>query len=43
VQAYVNNATDELIKTYTEIFSRARVAYDYNSPRNFGVRFAYNF
>jgi len=43
VQAYMNNATDELIKTYTEIFSRARVAYDYNSPRNFGVRFAYNF
>ena len=43
VQAYVNNATDELIKTYTEIFSRARVAYDYNSPRNWGVRFAYNF
>lgn len=43
VQAYVNNAGDELIKTYTEIFSRARVAYDYNSPRNFGVRFAYNF
>jgi iron complex outermembrane receptor protein len=43
VQAYVNNASDELIKTYTEIFSRARVAYDYNSPRNFGVRFAYNF
>ncbi|GAB55998.1 hypothetical protein GPUN_1882 [Glaciecola punicea ACAM 611] len=43
VQAYVNNASDELIKTYTEIFSRARVAYDYNSPRNVGVRFAYNF
>jgi iron complex outermembrane receptor protein len=43
VQGYVNNATDELIKTYTEIFSRARVAYDYNSPRNLGVRFAYNF
>jgi iron complex outermembrane receptor protein len=43
VQAYVNNASDELIKTYTEIFSRARVAYDYNSPRNFGVRLAYNF
>jgi iron complex outermembrane receptor protein len=43
VQAYVNNATDELIQTYTEILSRARVAYDYSAPRNMGIRFGYNF
>ncbi|TLU66911.1 TonB-dependent receptor [Thalassotalea litorea] len=43
VQAYVNNATDELIQTYTEILSRARVAYDYAAPRNMGIRFGYNF
>ena len=43
VRAYVNNATDELIQTYTEILSRARVAYDYSAPRNMGIRFGYNF
>jgi iron complex outermembrane receptor protein len=43
VQAYVNNATDELIQTYTEILSRARVAYDYSAPRNMGIRLGYNF
>jgi len=40
---WVNNATDELIQTYTEILSRARVAYDYQAPRAWGVRFGYNF
>jgi iron complex outermembrane receptor protein len=40
---WVNNATDELIQTYTEIFSRARVGYDYQNPRMWGVRFGYNF
>lgn len=40
---WVNNATDELIQTYTEIYSRARVAYDYQAPRAWGVRFGYNF
>ena len=40
---WVNNATDELINTYTEIYSRARVAYDYQAPMAWGVRFGYNF
>lgn len=40
---WVNNATDELIQTYTEIYSRARVAYDYQAPRSWGVRLGYNF
>ena len=40
---WVNNATDELIQTYTEILSRARVAYDYQALRTWGVRFGYNF
>ena len=40
---WVNNATDELFQTYTEIYSRAGVAYDYQAPRAWGVRFGYNF
>jgi iron complex outermembrane receptor protein len=40
---WVNNATDELIQTYTEIYSRARVAYDYQAPRSWGVKVGYNF
>ncbi len=40
---WVNNATDELIQTYTEIFSRARVGYDYQNPRMWGLRLGYNF
>lgn len=40
---WMNNATDELIQTYTEIYSRARVAYDYQAPRAWGVQFGYNF
>ena len=40
---WVNNATDELIQTYTEIYSRARVAYDYQNPRMYGLRLGYNF
>jgi iron complex outermembrane receptor protein len=40
---WVNNASDELITTYTEIYSRARVAQDYSAPRTYGLRMAYNF
>ncbi len=40
---WVNNASDELITTYTEILSRARVAKDYAAPRTYGLRVAYNF
>ena len=39
----MNNATDELIRTYTEILSRARVAYDNQLLRVWPVRFGYNF
>ena len=42
-QLWVNNATDELITTYTEILSRARVAQDYAAPRTWGLRVGYNF
>ena len=40
---WANNASDELIQTYTEIYSRARVAYDYQAPRSYGFRVGYNF
>ncbi len=40
---WVNNATDELITTYTEILSKARVAKDYAAPRTWGLRVGYNF
>jgi iron complex outermembrane receptor protein len=40
---WVNNAMDELIQTNTEILSRARVAYDYQPLRSWGIRFGYNF
>ena len=42
-QFWVNNATDELINTYTEILSKARVLNDYASPVNWGLRVGYNF
>jgi iron complex outermembrane recepter protein len=40
---WMNNASDELITTYTEILSRARIAQDYAAPRTWGLRVAYNF
>lgn len=40
---WMNNATDELITTYTEILSRARVAQDYAAPKTWGLRVGYNF
>lgn len=40
---WVNNATDELITTYTEILSKARVAKDYAAPTTWGLRVGYNF
>ncbi|GMG87945.1 TonB-dependent receptor [Biformimicrobium ophioploci] len=43
VKAFVNNATDELIMTYTEVMSRGRAAADYKAPRHWGVRASYNF
>jgi iron complex outermembrane recepter protein len=45
VAAYVNNATDEVINTSTDISPAPLfIAYaDYSDPRNYGVRFGYNF
>ncbi len=40
---WVNNVTDELITTYTEILSRSRVAQDYAAPRSWGLRVGHNF
>jgi iron complex outermembrane receptor protein len=40
---WVNNATDELIATYTEILSKARIAKDYAAPVTWGLRVGYNF
>jgi iron complex outermembrane receptor protein len=42
-RAYVNNATDKAVITSTSVFSRGRAMADYSSPRNLGVRLAYNF
>ena len=43
VKAFVNNATDKAILTQATVFSRGRAMADYNAPRTFGVRLAYNF
>ncbi|RMA78784.1 TonB-dependent receptor [Umboniibacter marinipuniceus] len=43
VQAYAKNVTEEVYLTETTVFSRGRAMGDYNAPRTFGVRVAYNF
>lgn len=45
VQAFVSNATDELVSTSTDITPQPNFqAYaDYDQPRNFGVRLSYRF
>lgn len=45
VQAYVNNATNKVVNTSTDITPSPKFqAYaDYEPPRNFGVRLGYNF
>lgn len=43
VQAYINNATDEVVITGSDTFSGSRAVVDFNNPRVWGVRAAYNF
>lgn len=43
VQAFVNNATEEDVITGSDTFSGNRAVVDYNNPRTWGVRAAYNF
>ena len=43
VKGYVNNATDEVVKTSGSVFSRGRAMADFGLPRNMGARMAYNF
>jgi iron complex outermembrane recepter protein len=43
VQAFVNNATDEDVITGSDSYSGARAVVDFNNPRVWGVRAAYNF
>ena len=43
IGAYMNNATDEVIMTDGTMFSRGRAMADFAAPRNYGVRFSYNF
>jgi iron complex outermembrane receptor protein len=42
-RGFVNNATNEAILTSAAVFSRGRAFADYSSPRNMGLRVAYNF
>ena len=43
VQAYVLNATDELYKTETTVYSGNRAMADWSVPRTYGLRAAWNF
>jgi len=43
VQAFLNNASDELVITGSDTYSGARAMVDFNNPRMWGVRFAYQF
>jgi len=43
IQAYVLNATDEVVQVGGDQFSQGRAVADFNNPRIWGVRLAYNF
>ena len=43
VQGFVLNASDETVQIGSDQFSQGRVVADFNSPRIWGVRVAYNF
>ncbi len=43
VQGYVLNATDETVQVGGDQFSQGRAVADFNNPRTWGVRLAYNF
>jgi len=40
---FVKNATNEAYMTNTTVFSKSRAMADYNAPRTYGLRVAYNF
>jgi len=43
VQAFVLNASDETVQVGGDQFSQGRAVADFNNPRTWGVRLAYNF
>ena len=43
VQAFVLNATDEIVQVGSDQFSQGRAIADFNNPRTWGVRLSYNF
>jgi len=43
VQAFLLNAGDELVQIGSDQFSQGRVINDYNNPRTWGIKLAYNF
>lgn len=43
LQAYLNNATDELVKIGGDQFSEGRAVVDFNKPRTWGITARYNF
>ncbi|MGI9237003.1 MAG: TonB-dependent receptor [Woeseiaceae bacterium] len=43
IQGYVLNATDEIVQVGGDQFSQGRAVADFNNPRTWGIRLAYNF
>ncbi len=43
VQAFVLNATDEIVQIGSDQFSQGRAIADFNNPRTWGLRLSYNF
>ncbi len=43
VQAFVLNATDEIVQIGSDQFSQGRAIADFNNPRTWGIRLSYNF
>jgi iron complex outermembrane receptor protein len=43
VQAFILNATDETVQVGGDQFSQGRAVADFNNPRTWGIRLAYNF
>jgi iron complex outermembrane receptor protein len=43
IQGYVLNATDETVQVGGDQFSQGRAVADFNNPRTWGIRLAYNF
>lgn len=43
IQAYMLNATDEIVQVGGDQFSQGRAVADFNNPRTWGIRLGYNF